>query len=112
MNPEENWQEDIRIVYETKLKIPQKKKIIEIVNKSLKKDAKFLASEYMEDNLEDYLKDFNVTIHVSTLHFVVDLGPKSGEGHDFNFEINRVTGRINQDSLVVGEVIKEPQEID
>jgi hypothetical protein len=112
MNPGGSWQQNIRIVYETKLKIPKNKKIIASVNKSLKKDAKFLASECLEDNLEDYLKDFHVTIHVSNLHFVVDLGPKSGEGHDFNFEINRVTGKINQDSLAVGEVIKEPREFD
>lgn len=112
MNPEENWRQNIKIVYETKLKFPRKKKIVDSVNKSLKKDVNFLASEYLEDDLEDYLKDFNVTIHVSNLHFVVDLGPKSGEGHDFNFEISRLTGKINKKSLVVGEVIKEPREPD
>jgi hypothetical protein len=44
--------------------------------------------------------------------FDIDLNPHSGEGHDFNFSIVKKTGRVDQFSMSVGELISEPDEDD
>jgi hypothetical protein len=58
--------------------------------------------------LEALEADFVVTIHAKVFGWYVDAYPHSGEGHDFGFNVNRVTGKISD--VVVGELAAEPEE--
>ncbi|MHA1147937.1 MAG: hypothetical protein ACTSR8_06795 [Promethearchaeota archaeon] len=102
---EKDWKEKIRFISFKENKI---EKAIRKINKALEDDKEFLEAEYLTGILKDYTEEFNITIYNKKTRYDIDLGPKSGEGHDFQFSINKVTGRLDKDSLAVGEVIPPP----
>lgn len=107
---DENWKDNIKIVYRYGLKLPRKNKIIKSVDKALDGARAFIDKECLFGTLEDYLEDSYVTIFVSLKEFTLDIAPKSGEGHDFSFCINRLTGKVDEGSMMVGELISEPDD--
>ncbi len=88
----------------------KKRKIIDIVNETLANDQDFLELECLSGDLEEYTKDFHIKLIEKGTKNIVDLAPKSGEGHDFMFFIRKKTKRIDRDSLSVGSVIQPPDD--
>lgn len=105
MNPD--WKKEIRFIpgYNE-----DSSKVIDIINKAIQLDAQFLESECLVGGLKEYMEEFVVTINDSGSRFFIDLNPKSGEGHDFSFSVDKNTGRIDRQSLAVGWVLPEPEE--
>lgn len=59
---------------------------------------------------EALLEEFNVRINRKGITLHVDLAPKSGKGHDYMFSVNILTGKIDKNSITIGELISEPEE--
>ena len=67
-----------------------------------------LMHEGLPVTVEEFLDEFNVklTAMETTLH--VDIAPKSGEGHDYMFQIDLETGKVNSEGIAIGEILPEP----
>lgn len=108
------WQEEIRFLSKDGEKILDKNKklkAIEVINKAIEKERTFLDSECLYGTLKDFQSDLNITIFNKKKHYYIDLGPKSGEGHDFSFNVLKTKEKIDRDTFSVGEVISEPDEV-
>jgi len=107
MSDECSWKE--KILFKLK-KGTKKEKVLDVVNRALEMDSEFLGKECLYGGLKDYLEDMYVKIIEERNCYFIDLNPHSGEGHDFGFEIKKKTGRIDKDSMMVGELISEPDD--
>ncbi len=67
-----------------------------------------LLNEGLPTTEEAFLEEFHIKIDRKNITVHVDIAPKSGEGHDYMFSINTLTGKINSDSITIGELIPEP----
>ncbi len=107
---ENDWMNDITIIHETCPVVPggTNRTIIETIDDALQKAREFLKKECLDASLQACLREFNVTVHVTGLAYAVDLAPRSGEGHDFSFRVDKATGLLDTSSLCTGEVIPEP----
>ena len=85
----------------------KKNEAIDIINQAIEKEKEFLEKEYLMGSLKDYQLDLFIKIIDHGKKFEVDLAPKSGEGHDFNFIVKKHEKRLIRDSLMIGEVISE-----
>ena len=103
-NPD--WKTEIRFISDD----DAKETAIDKVNKALELDADFLEPECLVGGLKEYLDEFIVTIKDTKSLYDIDLNPKSGAGHDFSFSVDKSTGRIDRQSLAVGEVLPEPDD--
>ena len=56
------------------------------------------------------LDEFYIKINWKVLVLDVDLAPKSGEGHNYMFSVNILTGKIDPDSISIGEIEPEPMD--
>ncbi|MCY3411019.1 MAG: hypothetical protein INQ03_05205 [Candidatus Heimdallarchaeota archaeon] len=83
------------------------KKAIKQINEVLEKNKELVISETLPLNIEECCDDFYVTIKKRKLGFYIDMGPKSGEGHDFGIEINTKDKTMD---MWVGEVISDSEE--
>ena len=99
----DEWKNEIKFISKNK---KGKQKAIELVNKAIEMDAEILKTEGLIGNLKDYLEDLYIRIFDEKREYHIDLGPKSGEGHDFTFSIKKKTNRIDLSSLCIGEVIQ------
>ena len=109
----EDWKEDIWFCSKKGNRILDKSKkneAISIVNQAIEQASEFLKKEELFGNLMDYSSDLRVRIFDLGSKFEVDLGPISGEGHDFNFVVKKRTKKLIEDSLAIGEVISEPDD--
>lgn len=109
----EGLEKQIRVITKSGRIIKKSKrraKFINILEYALKADKEFLESECLDDNVEDLISDLRLTIIDHGSKMEIDLAPISGEGHDFNFLVKKRSKRIVKDSLMVGEVISEPEE--
>lgn len=59
-------------------------------------------------SIEEWSRDFSVTVVESSSRIYLDLAPKSGEDHDFTIFIDSETREIT--GIDVGEVIPEPED--
>lgn len=98
-----NWEKEIRLISDN----DTKETAIDIVNKAIELDADFLEPECLVGSLKEYTEDFIVTIKDAKSLYDVDLNPKSGAGHDFSFSVNKSIGRIDRESLAIGEILPE-----
>ena len=103
----EDWKKRVRLLSETGMDLDI---AIEMVNRALVRDREFLESEYLPGDLEEYTKEFFITIKETQSALEMDMSPLSGEGHDFQFVILKVTGMIDQDTFCVGEVLPDIQD--
>lgn len=101
-----DWKKEIRFISEHK---GTSNEVFDIINKAIALDAKFLESECLVGGLKEYMEEFVVTIKDGESRYIIDLNPKSGEGHDFLFSVDKNTGRIDMQSLAVGEVLPDPE---
>ena len=106
-NPD--WKKEIRFISDDD---DAKETAIDKVNRALELDADFLEPECLVGGLKEYLDEFIVTIKDTESLYDIDLNPKSGAGHDFSFSVDKSTGRIDRQSLAVGEVLPEPEDDD
>ena len=108
-----DWKSTIRVLTGSGKKIENTSKInkiINIINEAIKQDKEFLEEEGLIGDLKDFTDDLYVRIFDYGSKFEVDLGPKSGEGHDFNFIVKKRTKKLVKDSLAIGSVISEPDD--
>lgn len=104
-NPD--WKKEIRFISDNN---GAKVTAIDKVNKAIELDADFLESECLVGGLKEYLDEFIVTIKDTKSLYNIDLNPKSGAGHDFSFSVDKSTGRIDRQSLAIGEILPEPDD--
>ena len=102
---EKDWKDKIRFM---DIKANKVEKVIKKINNALADEKEFLEAEGLTGGLKEFSEDLNITIYNRKTVFEIDLGPKSGEGHDFQFSISKITGKLDKDSLAVGEVISPP----
>ncbi|MBT4289116.1 MAG: hypothetical protein HOD92_17455 [Deltaproteobacteria bacterium] len=102
-----SWQNDIRF---SSSQPEQKKVAIEMIDKSIGQASAFLSQQGLSGNLQNFLLDMVISIKDELDFYRLDLSPLSGEGHDFFFRVSKKTGILDQNSLVIGEVIPEPDE--
>ena len=111
INPTEGgpaeWKESIRVACEPEL---ERNQIIGVVDTAMANEAEFLLSEGFSGSLEEHLSSFYITITENESRYYVDLSPKSGEGHDGSFAIDKATGALDRGSLAVGEVLPEDED--
>jgi hypothetical protein len=69
-----------------------------------------MGCEGVPETERELLDTFNVKILSKEKIIHVDLAPKSREGHDYAFSIDRKTGKIIETSIVIGELIPDPEE--
>ena len=101
------WKGSIRIACGPE---PDRNQIIDVVDSAMASEAEFLLSEGFSGSLEEQLSEFSVTITENESRYYIDLSPKSGEGHDGSFAIDKATGALDRGSLAVGEVLPEPED--
>jgi len=102
-----NWQDKICFNSDQ----PDQKKIaVEMICKSILQASAFLSQEGLSGSFPDFLLDMAISIKDEPHFYLLDLSPLSGEGHDFSFRVDKKTGILDQSSLVIGEVIPEPDE--
>ncbi len=77
------------------------------VDAALKKNGDLGVYGDLREGLDELEKVFHVRIDDRGSYYEVDLGPRSGAGHDFNFRVAKKTGEISE--VAVGEVIPEPE---
>ena len=104
-NPD--WKKEIRFISDDD---DAKETAIDKVNKALELDADFLEPECLVGGLKEYLDEFIVTIKDTKSLYDIDLNPKSGAGHDFSFSVDKSTGRVDRQSLAIGEILPEPED--
>lgn len=100
-----DWIMNIRFVSKNK---GSKIKSIEFINEAIEKDSALLKSQQLTGGLKAWTEDFIITIADEDTFYSVDLGPKSGEGHDFSFRVDKITQKIS--NFIVGEVEPEPED--
>jgi hypothetical protein len=66
--------------------------------------------EGLPDTVEMFLEYFNIKIIPMDSALSVDIWPKSGEGHDYMFRVDKEAGKIIYDSLAIGEILPDPEE--
>ena len=81
------------------------KRVIEAINRD-----ELLGNEGFPETDEEMLEKYYVKITWRGLFLEVDIYPKSGMVHDCMFSVNIITGKINPDSISIGELIQEPEE--
>ena len=81
-----------------------KRRRMKTVLEAIKSDS-ILTEEGVPYTEEELKEQFNVKITGFFPYINVDLAPRSGEGHDYMFRINIVTGKVEQNSIAIGEVI-------
>lgn len=102
-----DWKDEIRFfLYDGNAK----ETAIDLINAAIKQDAEFLEPECLVGGLKEYMEDMVITIKENDSNYDIDLDPKSGEGHDFSFSVDKGTKRVDMQSLVVGEVLPEPED--
>ena len=104
-NPD--WKTEIRFISDDK---GASGAAIDIVNKAIELNADFLEPECLVGGLKEYLDEFIVTIKDTKSLYDIDLNPKSGAGHDFSFSVDKSTGRVDRQSLAIGEILPEPED--
>ena len=104
-NPD--WKKEIRFISDDK---DASGAAIDLINRAIELDAEFLEPECLVGGLKEYTEEFVVTIKDAESLYDIDLNPKSGEGHDFSFSVDKSTGRIDRQSLAIGEVLPEPED--
>jgi hypothetical protein len=67
-----------------------------------------LKPEGLPTTIEELQTEFGIVITEEKTEYYISLGPLSGEGHDFMFDINKITKKVG--SVDVGEVISEPED--
>ena len=110
---EEDWMKNIWFCSKDGEKILDKSRLseaINIINYAIDLEKDYLEKECLTGNLKDFQSDFFVKIVDHGSKFEVDLAPKSGEGHDFNFIVKKHKKQLIRDSLSIGEVISEPRD--
>ena len=104
-NPD--WKTKIRFISDDK---SASGTAIDKVNMAIELDAEFLEPECLVGGLKEYTEEFVVTIKDVKSLYDIDLNPKSGAGHDFSFSVDKSTGRIDRQSLAIGEVLPEHED--
>jgi hypothetical protein len=110
---DEDWMKNIRFCTKQGINITdesRKHEVVNIINYAIEQEKEFLQQEGLIGNLKDYGSDLNIKIIDRGTKFEVDLGPKSGEGHDFNFVVRSRSKKLIKESLAIGEVIPEPED--
>ena len=100
-----DWKNKIRFVSN---KPEEKDSAIELISKALEKDRLFLDREGLSGTLPEFSVDLYITIFDEEADFVVDMAPRSEEGHDFKFRVSKKSTTIERDSFSIGEV--EPED--
>ncbi len=72
----------------------------------LERNSEALGAESLCESLSDYASDMNVEIVESDDCYRRILDPVSGEGHDFDIELDKKTG--GNTGLVVGTLEPDP----
>ena len=111
MTEKNKWIDKIRLIKHGNpvKRLKKKTKAIDIINHAIQKDRDFFDNEGLRGTLEDYSFDLNIRIIDHGFKYEVDMAPKSGAGHDFNFIVKKRSRKVDKDSLMVGEVISEPE---
>ena len=104
-NPD--WNKEIRFISDDK---GASGTAIDLINRAIELDADFLEPECLVGGLKEYTEEFVVTIKNAESRYYIDLNPKSSAGHDFFFSVDKSTGKIDRQSLAVGEVLPEPED--
>ena len=102
-----DWKDNIRFIPENE---NAKDTAIDLINAAIEQDGDFLESECLVGGFREYMEDLVITITENESQYYIDLSPKSGEGHDFSFSVDKGTKRIDKQSFAVGEVLPEPAE--
>ncbi len=84
--------------------------LIQIVDKALKEGGDLGAYGDLSYGLEELTKDSRITITETTEEIYVDMAPTSGGGHDFSFDINKSTGKMDPNSVCIGEIEEEEED--
>ena len=69
-----------------------------------------LRREGIPDILEEILEEFDVKLTTIETYLLVDMAPKSGEGHDYMFRVDMGSGKVITNTLTIGEIIPDPEE--
>ena len=77
------------------------------VNAALEKNSKVLRAESLLGSLADYTRDMNVNVMESDDCYRIILDPVSGEGHDFDIQIDKKTCFIT--GMIVGSIEPDPE---
>ena len=103
-NPD--WKNEIRFISDDK---DAGSTAIDVVNRAIELDADFLEPECLIGGLKEYLEEFVVTIKDVKSLYDIDLNPRYGAGHDFSFSVDKSTGRVDRQSLAIGEISPETE---
>ena len=106
-NPD--WKNEIRFISDDR---DAGNAAIDVVNRAIELDADFLEPECLIGGLKEYTEEFVVTIKDAKSVYGIGLNPKSGAGHYFSFSVDKNTGRIDRQSLAIGEISPEPEDDD
>jgi len=69
-----------------------------------------LRHEGIPDTVEEMLEEFDVKLTPMETYLLVDMAPKSGEGHDYMFRIDLESGKVISNTITIGEVLSDPEE--
>ena len=102
-----SWRDEIRVIVGEG---GARDQIIDLLASAISQDAEFLYAEGYPGILEEWIPDSLITLTEGHSRIHVDVAPRSGEGHDASFSIDKATGLLDRGSLAVGEVIPPPFE--
>ena len=100
----------IRFIPEGKKNKEKKEVILNIIDEALKNGGDLGVYGDLNSGIKSLVEIFYITITEHKKDYFIDCGPLSGSGHDFQFSVNKKKKRIDMDSIVIGEVISEPDE--
>ena len=84
----------------------KKEETIAWINAALERNSKALGAEAISGSLTDYTVDLNVRIVESDDCYRIILDPTSGEGHNFDIELDKRTCTIT--GMMVGSIEPDP----
>lgn len=88
-------------------KITEKMRLI--LSMALEKDKEFMKSINFSHKFEDLEKEFIISFEEEINHIVFDFAPRAGIMYDLSLSINKKTGSIIQEDIVIGEIEPEPE---
>ncbi|MCX5686735.1 MAG: hypothetical protein NTW09_04680 [Candidatus Omnitrophica bacterium] len=85
----------------------EKAKAIALVDIVLKGQGDLGVYGNLSGGVDSLIKEMRITITDKGAYYAVDMAPRSGQGHDFSFTIDKGTGRRSE--VAIGEVLPPPK---
>jgi len=85
----------------------KREQVFSFVDQSLKQYGNFGAYGDLRGGLKKISKENEIEVRDSANVYQISISPKSKEGHDFSFQVDKQTGKIS--NLAVGSLSPDPK---